>query len=137
MVIPNEVNNMLRKISVLVLVTLLFNTVLVGSVSAETKAGKEARKIQKIKNGVVSLGTGKDARIEVKLKDKTKVRGYVSEANDENFVVMTSNKTSTTIAYSQVKQVQGNNLSTGAKIAIGLGILAAVLAIWLFFENYG
>jgi hypothetical protein len=36
-----------------------------------------------------------------------------------------------------VKQVQGNNLSTGAKIAIGLGILAAILALLLFLENYG
>ncbi|MGI9067261.1 MAG: hypothetical protein ACR2HX_12780 [Pyrinomonadaceae bacterium] len=34
-----------------------------------------------------------------------------------------------TVAYPQVKQVQGNNLSTGAKIAIGVAIIAAILTI--------
>ena len=43
----------------------------------------------------------------------------------------------TKVMHGQVQKVKGNNLSTGAKIAIGLGVLAAVLAIFLFFENYG
>lgn len=33
----------------------------------------------------------------------------------------------TTVPYPQVKQVKGNNLSTGTKIAIGLGIVAGVI----------
>ncbi len=128
---------MIKKFSVLVLVSLLFNLLLAGSVQAETKEGKDIRKIEGIKKGVIGLGIGKDARIEVKLKDKTKVNGYISQADDNGFVVVDSNNRSTQILYPQVKQVKGNNLSTGVKIAIGLGILAAVLAIWLFFENYG
>jgi hypothetical protein len=41
------------------------------------------------------------------------------------------------VPYPSVTQVRGNNLSTGAKVAIVLGIVAAVLGILLFFENYG
>jgi hypothetical protein len=35
----------------------------------------------------------------------------------------------TQVAYPQVKSVKGNNLSTGAKIAIGVGIAAAVIVL--------
>lgn len=81
---------------------------------------------------------GENSLIEVKLKDKTKVKGYIGEISDDYFVVIDKlNGTSTKVPYPQVKQAKGNNLSTGAKIAIGLGILAAVLVILLIFENYG
>jgi hypothetical protein len=33
--------------------------------------------------------------------------------------------------------VKGHNLSTGAKIAIGLGAVVAVLVFWLIMENTG
>jgi len=35
----------------------------------------------------------------------------------------------TTIAYSDVAQVKGNNLSTGAKVAIGVGIVVGVIIV--------
>ena len=40
-----------------------------------------------------------------------------------------------TIAYPQVKSVKGNNLSTGAKIAIGVGIVAAIIFIILWYTT--
>jgi hypothetical protein len=36
-----------------------------------------------VKEGIHKLGTGLDARIEVKLRDKTKLKGYVSEAGED------------------------------------------------------
>ncbi len=64
------------------------------------------------------------------MRDKTKLEGYVSAVGDDSFVV-TDIKTgvATTVAYPQVKKVKGNNLSTGAKIAIGVGIAAVVLVV--------
>jgi hypothetical protein len=38
-------------------------------------------------------------------------------------------KAPSVVAYAQVKQVQGNNLSTGQKIVIGVGIAVAALVI--------
>ena len=66
----------------------------------------------------------------LKLKDGKKLKGYIVQANESNFVVMEEKTaTPTEVPYPQAKQVKGNNLSTGAKIAIGVGILLGVIAI--------
>jgi hypothetical protein len=86
-----------------------------------------------VRNGVARLGTGPDARVKLKLKDKTKYEGYISEARADGFSV-TDAKTGNIadVAYSEVKQIKGNNLSTGAKIAIGIGIGAGAVLLILY-----
>jgi hypothetical protein len=107
-------------------------------VYAGSTEDKQARYAEKIRAGIARLGTGEQARVRVKLRDKTQLDGYVGEAAEQDFVIVSAKTgTATRVPYAQVKQVQGNNLSTGAKIAIGLGILAAILALLLFLENYG
>ncbi len=90
----------------------------------------QARRAEKVKAGIAGLGVGEAARVKVKLQDGTKLNGYVSEVGNENFIVVNA-KTgeAVTVAYPQVKQVQGNNLSTGARIAIGVAIIAAILTL--------
>ncbi|MCA1631785.1 MAG: hypothetical protein LC785_15590 [Acidobacteria bacterium] len=98
--------------------------------SAASKAEKEAAFAGKVKRNILKLGTGEAARVKLKLRDKTKLEGYVSEAGADSFTVVDAKgRTSAVVAYAQVKQVQGNNLSTGQKIAIGVGIAVAVLVI--------
>ena len=99
-----------------------------------TKESKEARFASKVKAAIAKLGSGPAARVEVKLRDKTKLKGYVDVVNDDSFVVV-DDKTgvATTVLYPQVQKVKGNNLSTGAKIAIGIGI--AILIILIFIGN--
>ena len=105
---------------------------------ADSKAEKQARLTEKVKVGVAKLGVGEQARIELKLRDKTKIKGYVREVGDADFVVADAKTGATArVAYAEVQTVHGHNLSTGAKIAIGLGILAAILTIWLILENTG
>ena len=97
---------------------------------------KEIERAEKVRAGVAKLGTGPETRVKIKLRDKTKLEGYISEAGEDEFSV-TDTKTgaTTVVAYSQVKQIKGNNLSTGAKIAIGvgIGIAATLLIIWLIY----
>lgn len=104
---------------------------------AGPKEDKEARFAQKVKEGIGKLGTGTDARIEVKLRDKTKLKGYVGEAGEESFVVVDGKTSATsTVAYTQVKQVKGKNLSTAAEIAIGVGvILIPILVVILLVSQ--
>ncbi len=129
---------MFKTILSLFLITLLITCVGVKVIYADSKEEKQARFTEKVKAGIARLGTGEPARVKVKLSNKTKLNGYISEAGDENFVVVDAKTgAATRIAYADVQQVKGNNLSTGAKIAIGLGILAAILVILLIFENYG
>jgi hypothetical protein len=97
-------------------------------IAADSNAEKEARYVEKVKAGVAKLGVGPDARVKVKLKDKTKIDGYVSEVGDDSFNV-TDLKTgsTTTVAYPNVAQVQGNNLSTRTKIIIAAAIVTGVI----------
>lgn len=123
-----------RSLSVALMFALLFGLVGVPVVAAKSKAEKEAAQIAKLKTQFAQFGTGPDARLTVKLRDKTKLAGYVSEATADSFV-LTDLKTgaSREIAYGDVAQAKGQNLSTGAIIAIsiaaGVGITLLVLLI--------
>jgi len=127
---------MFKKLLSLSLVALLINLAGVTPAYAASKEEKQARFAEKVKTSVLKFGTGEAARVKIKLRDKTKLAGYISAADGEGFTVIDS-KTgmATTIAYPQVKSVQGNNLSTGAKIAIGVGIAAAIIFIILWYTT--
>jgi len=129
---------MFKRILAVALAAMLVNLVAVRVTHAATEAEKQARFAGKVKAAVLKLGTGEAARVRVTLRDKSKLEGYVSGAGEDSFAV-TNFKTGavSTVAYPQVKGVAGNNLSTGAKIAIGAGIGAGIvlLILWLYLEN--
>jgi hypothetical protein len=127
---------MFKKVLCLVLVGFLLGVAGVRPAYAGAREEKETRLAEKVKKGISKLGTGAAARVEVKLRDKTKLKGYVSEAGEDSFVIV-DEKTSaiSRVPYSQVQQVKGNNLSTAAKIAIGVGIILLPIAIALFYAS--
>lgn len=119
---------MTRQTISLILVTLLAHASLVLPATAKTKEEKIHQHSAKVKAAIARLGVGASARAEVKLRDETKLKGYIRDAGEDRFVIVDAKTgAATTVTYPQVKQVRGNNLSTGAKIAIGLGIAAGVL----------
>ncbi len=119
----------MKKLISFVLAILLLNLG-TGTILAKSNSEKEMQHTEKVKQAVAKLGTGEMALVKIKLRDKTKLEGFVSAIGDDSFVV-TDIKTgvAATVAYPQVKQVKGNNLSTGAKIAIGVGIAVAILVV--------
>jgi hypothetical protein len=133
---------MFKKSFAIILACLLVQMLSVQPATAKSKEEKKAELTQKVKTGISKLGVGRDARVEVRLRDRTKLAGYISEVKDESFII-TDSKTSatTTVAYGDVTQVKGHNLSTGAKIAIGVGIGVAIvviiLAIWWSNQDHG
>jgi hypothetical protein len=95
---------------------------------------KEAAFSQRVKAEVAKLGTGPSASVEVKLRNKAKLKDYIQAVNENSFVVVDSKTGATTeVPYPQVKQVKGNNLSTGAKVAIGVGI--GIVILLLIFKD--
>jgi len=126
---------MSKRIVALVLVWVLFNLAGVIVAHADSKEEKQALFAEKVKASVLKLGTGETAQVKVQLRDKTKLEGYISAADEDGFTV-TNSKTgvATSVVYPQVKSVKGNNLSTGAKIAIGIGIAAVILV--LIFKDH-
>ena len=113
---------MFRKSIAHVLISALF-LLLVGvpNVAAKSKEEKAAEFAAKVKTEIAKLGTGTDAQISLKLRDKTKLSGYVSKIGEESFVIADAKTgTATEVAYPNVTQVKGNNLNKGAIIAISL-----------------
>jgi len=127
---------MFRKLITFLLIALVINLGGARLAYADSKEEKQARFAEKVRANVLKLGIGESTRVKVKLRDQAKLEGFISDVGAETFTV-TDRKTgvATTVAYPQVKSVQGNNLSTGAKIAIGVGIAAAVIFIILWFTT--
>ena len=125
---------MFKKYLTMALVVLVINLSFGGSAyavtSKETKETKAAKLAEKVKVGITKLGTGKDARVKVKLKDGTKLKGYLSQINETSFVVTNEvTGVATEVPYPNAKQVTGNNLAKGYKIAIGVAIIFVVFTL--------
>jgi hypothetical protein len=131
-----EGEKMLKKVLSFVLVGFLFSAAGSSLAYAGLKEEKEIRLAEKVKKGISKLGTGEESRIEVKLRNKTKLKGYLSEAGPNSFVIVDQKtKAISTVTYSQVTQVRGNNLSTAAEIALGVGVILIPIAIILYFVS--
>jgi hypothetical protein len=117
----------MKKILSFMLTVLLMQTFFVHQTFAETKAEEFTGKVR---TEIAKLGTGMDAKIKVKLKDGTKIKGYIMEAGENQFTVMNS-KTgqAVPVPYPQVGQVKGNNLSTGTIVILGAVALVVVLVV--------
>ncbi len=122
---------MIKKYLVITLVVCLLNLFFASTSFARTnEEAKKVERAEKVKTGITGLGTGPNAKIEIKLYDKTKIKGYVKEATSDQFVVV-DGKTGveTAVTYPQVKQVKAHNSLTGKKIAIGVGIVVGLIVL--------
>ena len=66
---------------------LVLNLAIAPSAFASGNPEKEAKFAEKVKTNIAKLGTGPEAKVEIKLKDGTKIKGYVTEASVDKFVV--------------------------------------------------
>ena len=64
---------MFRKYITLILVGLLLNLTFYSSASATTE--KDTKFAEKVKANIAKLGTGRNAKVKIKLKDGTRLRG--------------------------------------------------------------
>ena len=125
---------MSKRVLSLFLIGLLINVIGFTAVNAQTQSDKQTRAIEQIRENVRKLGVGEDARIEIKLLDGKKIKGYIREANEDDFIVVDAKTNSAvTIDYSQVKKIKGKNRSTAAKVGLevvkGVVVFAIVGAI--------
>ena len=125
---------MFHKLTAFCLAVLLLQICL-SSASAQTSDAQTA----KVKAQIAKRGTGDKAKVKIELRDKTKVKGYISQSGEDEFTV-TDLKTQaqTKIAYRDVAQVKGWGLSRGAKIAIiaTAGLAVAVLVVVIAIRNF-
>ncbi len=121
---------MIKKCLSVALLGLMFLSTNLQLINAQTSTGNNTAAVEKIKANVTKRGTGEKARVNVKMLNGTKMKGFISQAADDSFT-LTDSKTrqTSTLAYSDVAQVKKQGLSTGAKILIGVGIGVAVTAV--------
>lgn len=99
------------------------------------QSGTQVPTLEKVKSKIARLGVGAKAKATIKLKDGTKVKGYVAQAGEDDFM-MRDRKTDapTTIRYADVLKVEENRGHSTARniaigVAIGVGALLAVIGI--------
>lgn len=123
---------MLRRILVIMMIGALTFTWF-GYRPVSAMSVDETLSSERARASIAKIGTGKDARVEVKLRDNTKLKGYVSEAAVDTFTVIDSRTgAASVVAYADVAQVskQGNGLSTLTKVIIGAAIATGVIVGW-------
>ncbi|MCA1633965.1 MAG: hypothetical protein LC802_09670 [Acidobacteria bacterium] len=86
---------------------------------------------------VLRMGVGSKARVEVRLRDDSKLKGYVSAASDDSFTV-TDSKTgaSQAVSYAEVAEMKksGGGLSTRTKLFIGAAAAAGAIITWIIVK---
>jgi hypothetical protein len=117
--------------------TLLFTNLQL--INAQTSTGNNAATVEKIKANVTRRGTGEKARVNVKMLNGTKIKGFITQAGEDSFTLTDSKtKQTSTLAYSDVAKVKGTGLSTISKVLIGVGVGVAVTlgALAIAFRNF-
>ena len=121
---------MFKKLLSLAIAVLLTGTITSVPVLAQSQASDPAQ-AEKIKVKVTRIGTGKRATVNVKLRDNTKLKGYIGEIAQEHFTLVDPRHgTVTPVPYEQVQQIKHTDRSwlfgLGAAAATIVGLLVAV-----------
>ena len=121
---------MFKKALTAALAALLINLAAAGTARAQDAATATA----KVKETVAKLGTGPSALAEVKLKNRTKLKGYVAEASDEHFTVVGSDGKATRVAYAEVESVKAVKPKSARKKfdekgLIGLSLIGGIFLL--------
>lgn len=128
---------MLRKFFIAAAIASICLVQLPVSVPAQSNDPKRLEKAREVKEKIQKLGTGTNAVVKVKLYSDAEHKGFVSRVGNDDFEVTDTTRKSHTILYSDVRSIGGRNMSTGKKIAIGIGIGAAatLLVLYLVFKE--
>jgi hypothetical protein len=117
-------------IALSVLITAL-SLALPSTVSAQTDAENE-----KVRAKVQVLSASRDQQVEVKFRDKTKVKGYITAVEPVSFTLRDPKSgTTESIAYSEVDSVSkaSGGVSTKTWLILG-GVAAGVATTWLIVK---
>ncbi|MDQ3918778.1 MAG: hypothetical protein M3348_09905, partial [Acidobacteriota bacterium] len=85
---------------------LLINVAAISPAYARAQGDEQARRIEQVKEQVRRVGTGKEARVEVKLRGGSKLKGYISEATDDHFLLVDEAGNPTRVTYAEVERVK-------------------------------
>ena len=121
---------MKRTLTIGCLATLIAVCFFVPAAQAQQQSDQTA----KVKAEVVNRLNKKEEHVKIRLRNGTEVKGYITQTGDNGFTLSNEKtKTGTDIAYADVQHVEGRGMSKTKKIAIGVGIGAAVFAAMIAY----
>ena len=121
---------MKRTLTIVCLATLIAVCFFVPAAQAQQQSDQTA----KVKAEVVNRLNKKEEHVKIRLRNGTEVKGYITQTSDNGFTLSNEKtKTGTEIAYADVQHVEGRGMSKTKKIAIGVGIGAAVFAAMIAY----
>jgi hypothetical protein len=98
---------MFKRIVTLALIGSVLNLACLTPTASGQTQKEDARRAERVKSFINKVGTGRDARVEIRLRDKSEVKGYVSEKSNDSFVVTDAETgASATVLYSQIEKVK-------------------------------
>ena len=106
------------------------------AISFGLPATAKAQSTDKIRAQVQTLATSKSSQVEVKFRDKTKLKGYIHSVDPVSFTLRDSkNGTTQSIAYSEVENVSkaSDGVSTKTWLILG-GVAAGAVTTWLIVK---
>ena len=91
---------------------------------------------EKIKTKVQKMGTGTNAKVEVRLRDNSQMRGYITDSNQDSFTMFDKNSgASKTVSYADATSVKKSSGAFSTKRLIIIGAVAAGVGItWLIVK---
>jgi len=126
---------MFRKIFAMMLSATVLLTAF-GLQSTRAQGVTDARATDKIRSSVGKIGVGGNARVDVKLRNNTQLKGYISDANQDSFTVV-DNKTGArnTALYADASSVKktSRGVSTKTWLIVGAAAIGAVVT-WIIIK---
>lgn len=100
-----------------------------------TASAQSAGEIDKIRARVQTLSVSKDSQVQVKFRDRTRVKGYIVSVEPVTFTLRDAKGgTSQSIAYSEVESVsKADGVSTKTWLILG-GVAAGAVTTWLIVK---
>ncbi len=103
------------------------------SLSPALATAQSTTEIEKVRARVQTLSVSKDSQVEVKFRDRTKIKGYIDRVEPISFTLRNpKDGTSQSITYSEVDSVSkaGGGISTKTWLILG-GVAAGAVTTWL------
>jgi len=106
------------------------------SLSPAIATAQSTTEIEKVRARVQTLSVSKDSQVEVKFRDRTKIKGYIDRVEPVSFTLRNpKDGTSQSITYSEVDSVSkaGGGISTKTWLILG-GVAAGAVTTWLIVK---
>lgn len=112
---------------------LLIQSILCADALALQPSTQAARPTTAMSKAVERLGSGRDALVVVRLRDKSVVAGYIGESGLSSFTIADPQTgVMQSIPYAQVDRLAGYNPATGVQVQQGGGVRAKLARVFSY-----